>query len=386
MANNSYDHHMQEDVVIEILSRLPVKSLLRFRCVCKYWCILLKNSNFINKQLNHQNRSAYLLVERYSYGTHIYALALFHVEPPISMPIVYHDLEDPHTAKNPSIIDTCNGVICFWDGHEFALWNPNIREFKSLPVSYPNLPPYTKAYCEYFGFGLDPVTNNYKVVWIQFLWDEKDDFPHDPAVVLVYNQGTDTWTPVETDFSQADNLSESLGNTCINGVYHWLVSDSDFSNHMVLQFDMKKDAFQKILEPPYIQNSQIGYLAFYNESIAMVIYDPNEIEKQFDIWVMMEEGYWTKQLTIGPFSDVEGPLGCSKKGDFIFYSNISHLVIYNPITKEIKYDEPHGELYSLKVFVYEESLASVKGENECSEGENTLWSELKCFSRSIRLL
>ncbi|KAI8530801.1 hypothetical protein RHMOL_Rhmol11G0087700 [Rhododendron molle] len=37
------DHHLPNDVLIEILTRLPVKSLLRSKCVCKNWYDLIQN-------------------------------------------------------------------------------------------------------------------------------------------------------------------------------------------------------------------------------------------------------------------------------------------------------------------------------------------------------
>ncbi|XP_059670662.1 putative F-box protein At3g10430 [Cornus florida] len=384
MRNKSYVHHMQEDTVLEILLRLSVKSLLRFKCVCRYWRDLIKNSNFISKHLHHQNRKAYLLIQRYHYSTSRYALALLRLQMLTNMPIVYHDIEDPHTPKRPSVIDSFNGILCICDGCQIALWNPTTREFKPLPVSDPVLPPYTKAYNNHYGFGLDLVTNNYKVIWIQYLWDEKTDCPYDHAVVSVYNLGIDSWKLVEADLCPDDYIQETLGNTCINGRYYWLIKGND-NNYLVLSFDMENEAFQRILAPLEINNSQFGALALYNESIALLLYDPREVEKQVDIWMMIEEGYWTEQLIIGPLSNVDRLLGCSKNGKFIFDNDTSQLVIYSPNTQEIKYFEPGGDNYSLEVFVYEESLASVKGENQFWEGHNTLWSEFNCFSRSISL-
>ncbi|KAM7505167.1 hypothetical protein LguiB_004071 [Lonicera macranthoides] len=45
-----------EDVLGEFLLMLPVKCLLRFRCVCKAWCALIDNSRFIAK---HHNRATF---------------------------------------------------------------------------------------------------------------------------------------------------------------------------------------------------------------------------------------------------------------------------------------------------------------------------------------
>ena len=59
-------NHLPHDVVLNILARLPVKSLLRFRCVCKLWYSSITSSNFISTHLsmvnnNNDDDHAYLI-------------------------------------------------------------------------------------------------------------------------------------------------------------------------------------------------------------------------------------------------------------------------------------------------------------------------------------
>ncbi|KAL6133793.1 hypothetical protein ACLB2K_066026 [Fragaria x ananassa] len=46
----------EEDVIAEILARLPVKSLKRFRCVCKSWRDLISHSYFVKEHLSYVER------------------------------------------------------------------------------------------------------------------------------------------------------------------------------------------------------------------------------------------------------------------------------------------------------------------------------------------
>ncbi|KAI3977286.1 hypothetical protein MKX01_030912 [Papaver californicum] len=58
-GSNFYD----TDVVREILSKLPVKSLMRFKCVCKYWLFLIQEDpSFADQHLEHSKRRSCLLI------------------------------------------------------------------------------------------------------------------------------------------------------------------------------------------------------------------------------------------------------------------------------------------------------------------------------------
>ncbi|KAK4722098.1 hypothetical protein R3W88_012331 [Solanum pinnatisectum] len=47
--------HFPENMVVDILSRLPVESLLRFKCVCKHWYGLIKSASFKEKHFHQKN-------------------------------------------------------------------------------------------------------------------------------------------------------------------------------------------------------------------------------------------------------------------------------------------------------------------------------------------
>uniref|UniRef100_M1AZM8 F-box family protein n=1 Tax=Solanum tuberosum TaxID=4113 RepID=M1AZM8_SOLTU len=67
MDTNDNGWDFLEDSIREILLRSPVKSLLRFKCVCKNWYTLIKNPNFIREHLNFsKNNPPQLLI--YDYG------------------------------------------------------------------------------------------------------------------------------------------------------------------------------------------------------------------------------------------------------------------------------------------------------------------------------
>ncbi|KAK6772723.1 hypothetical protein RDI58_027961 [Solanum bulbocastanum] len=45
--------HFDKEIITEILSRLPVRSIFRFKCVLKSWMALISEPCFMMKHLNH---------------------------------------------------------------------------------------------------------------------------------------------------------------------------------------------------------------------------------------------------------------------------------------------------------------------------------------------
>ena len=146
--------YIPPDVVTEILLRLPSKSLIRFRCVCKSWDTLISSSEFISKHLNFttNNNNFCLLLGRISEhpGTQSFSVlcdqTLSHNQG-FEFPFKTHfDLDyNRHLFHERTvdvcfrIVGSCNGVLCLCDNHNnlrINLWNPAICASKILPLPH----------------------------------------------------------------------------------------------------------------------------------------------------------------------------------------------------------------------------------------------------------
>ena len=67
-------HLLPEDVIVDILARLPVKSLKRFRCVSLSWRSLIHSPQFISSHFSFSKNKTCPLIK---YENYIYDKAMF---------------------------------------------------------------------------------------------------------------------------------------------------------------------------------------------------------------------------------------------------------------------------------------------------------------------
>ncbi|XP_028053084.1 putative F-box protein At3g16210 [Camellia sinensis] len=112
-----------EEVLIEILARLAVKSLLRFRPICKCWYYLITNPSFITTHLNRtkSNHSHKLLI-KFNYENRDRCFSFTNDE---TSGNEFVKLEYPFQNYDElfKIVGSCNGLLCLSDynGSDYAV-------------------------------------------------------------------------------------------------------------------------------------------------------------------------------------------------------------------------------------------------------------------------
>jgi hypothetical protein len=114
-ASVSYDF-LPDEIVTQILIRLPIKSIITSICVCKTWKSIIQNPTFISTHLHHSTTTNHLLLFTISSGSkQIYAL---HNDDDndFTEHTRFDFLVDSFTI-NPRfrVVATCNGLVCFSD-------------------------------------------------------------------------------------------------------------------------------------------------------------------------------------------------------------------------------------------------------------------------------
>nr|XP_027109489.1 F-box protein CPR1-like [Coffea arabica] len=171
-------------LIEEIFSRLPIKTLIRFRCLSKSWRATigsqefiknyLKNSSHHNLILGNFNGSSDLVVDEVYFYSADYD---FFLETDRA---VFNELSLPVRSRidlETDILGSCNGLLCvlsLWDDRPI-LWNPSTREHPILLCALEFRCPFTGGtwYTNY-GFGDDSVGDDYKVVAIPVIYGKDD--------------------------------------------------------------------------------------------------------------------------------------------------------------------------------------------------------------------
>lgn len=113
------------DLEEEILSRLPARSLVRFRTVCKQWNALLNDKMFVNKHLGRARRHQFIFLTEFE---KMYSIDI-DLGGTIELREIPYDFPCPPVKSRYITNTVCDGLLF----HEFwkqgvVVWNPWLRQ------------------------------------------------------------------------------------------------------------------------------------------------------------------------------------------------------------------------------------------------------------------
>ncbi|XP_062009174.1 putative F-box protein At3g16210 [Rosa rugosa] len=357
-----------EDVLVEILARLPVKTLIRFRCVCTAWRSLISDPHFLKKQRKYD-------AERGLNDSDL--RLLFSMKPPSSMGLVdLKGLKDAELAKRfredrvatreldfPVSLDhgydmvnvgTSNGIICIqFNRGEYALWNPCTGEYNVLPK------PSVFCYPRYYGFGYDEINDDYKVVKGSHC--ETDGNGPLKPLIQVFSLRKGTWKT----YPGPKNVCMRGQGAFVNGNLHWLWFEEWWKTESkeIRPFSLAEEKFQEAMPIPWNNIGGIlisgNHLCVHSETGAVRI-------------VMMKEygvkESWTEVLYLTIFTVPQiydeickvKPLWILENGDVLAYTvqQGGYLSLYKPKDKAFRnVIKPEGS-YRFESVIYRETFVS----------------------------
>ncbi|CAA7056207.1 unnamed protein product [Microthlaspi erraticum] len=234
------------DVTIEILSRLPGKSVVRFRCVSKLWSSITTTPHFIKAFGDHSlSRPSLLLVERKE-DKRVFC-SLPHRQDPQRRYTPAEKYEMMLPMKNPELFHgkvcrSIRGLIYFEEEDEVVIWNPTLRQHVVLPD--PDLPRPLKSFV-----GYDPIGDKYKVVCMTV--SRMSAYREDKARILTLGKDK-SWRIAEHDVSRdclsLDDDWSVCGGICLNGILYYFRGDYD----TLECFNVRSEEFKEIRKPKHV--------------------------------------------------------------------------------------------------------------------------------------
>ena len=376
--SNAMLNDLPEDVLMDIFSRLPVKTLLQFKSVCKSWYDIIKDPVFITKHVNRSNHgnNGYLAVTRRddTFGSTC-LISLFSYETFREIYNITIPSKKEHSKAPFRIVGSCNGVMCLnvsKIGDTNFLFNPATNEFKELPK--PDYPVNDLGENEIllyigFGFGHNPETNDYKLVRISFCKKMKESFY---STVDVYSLSTNSWRRKDKlvhGTISGNNFSKGE----LNGALHWkgAIEKKKVIHHIIISFNIRDEVHGYIKLPAGIELDNKDWHPFVRNGLLciVVVSSRRQYEPRFDTWVMNEYGVeetWTKQWSLGPLL-AWNLVGCGRNEELLFAAS-TRMYLYD--LQKIK--PPHDDILDgdilgsnfvdkIEVVNHIESLVTIEG-------------------------
>ncbi|CAB4270961.1 unnamed protein product [Prunus armeniaca] len=289
------------DILTDILSRLPVKSVCCIRCVSK---ALLKTVDDVSFATMHMRRR---LLDDVHQVPRLVLRSYYRFEEQ-RMQTFKYDGNDLLTKSKPAIISEFKSrqyfhkqdfVFCNLFGftslstkneRSCLLVNPFKGEFLMLPTtSELQAPANIFSNSDTYGMGFDTMTNTYKIVRVsRYL---KKDYQTYVVTAEVLVLGTSSWR--ELPLAPPCYPSRDVASSTYEAV-HWLVSEYD-NNHgssrLILSFDFKNEEFY-LTPHPFALNENLDFFSFvhlltFRGSLALVDVSSSNIE----IWVLVLKNY-----------------------------------------------------------------------------------------------
>ncbi|CAI9097366.1 OLC1v1033768C2 [Oldenlandia corymbosa var. corymbosa] len=316
---------LPEDVIEQVLVRLPCKTVLRFRCVSRRWKAIIQTKFFVNQHLaitaaeSKSNPNITRVLEVWEdNGSCIHTVTL---EPDMigKLRTKELDLNHPFGKHVAGIHGCCNGLICLTyseyhtagapSRHRLLLWNPSIRKYWELrqPIRFITSADHKfdpASWNFVYGFGYDDLNDDYKVVKVV----ESSHFGvRIHQQVGVYSRKLNSWKliekmPTSAAAGQIDSTVTGDGKL-VNNALHWII-DCDI---YFVAFDLRTDTYRMIPQPDEVmkdRDSMARDCSYGDLQGCLYVMYGHKATASLHLWIMKDYGVkdsWTKIVVLEDF-------------------------------------------------------------------------------------
>ncbi|XP_026440617.1 putative F-box protein At3g10240 [Papaver somniferum] len=350
-----------ENIISNILSRLPVKTLMQFKCVAKSWCNLIEDPYFIDLYRTKTSRQRLFVVvprqrnfrQDFSF---LIADVLYDGRGKKRMGKVASTINDI-TNKGPfpcsQVLGPVEGLICLISDsvHAACVFNISTREvtrwIKSTLLSTEegtrrprrNKSNSTSAY----SFGYDPICKKHKVI-CKWVINKDDTAAYQLWEILTLGRHSAWRRMDQVPNCQFDTNAPSV---YVNGFIYWypLNFSRDLNVRFLLALCIGSEKFRRIRIPDSDQLNP--YLSFNNECLICLV------EVKSCVAILCRTSSYTIRLSI--YEDdkwtrrgVILPVSWDERGAFFFHTAAGT----DQLFLEIHHKNALGILFAISLYSY----------------------------------
>ncbi|PHT26702.1 F-box protein [Capsicum baccatum] len=311
-SSNDSTENFPNDITIDILIKLPVRSLIRFKRVCKSWYSLIQDGEFIKQCYDpHKNCQKYFMASSASHKMN--QLDIYHY----TMDTVRHD-----SSSTASLLESPVPI-------DDQLRMGTGIDYKILRVG--------------------PRTANSNM---------KD------MVIDIFSTESNIWKAIDS-FPPNCHYFYYRNIVMADGIVYIMQMRENRLNRTILCFRMEKEQFQDELLLPHITEGAAPVLCGVGEKLGliMIIFRDNSGTLEYLLY-RMKTNSWNKILTISCPNNISlRHLSFMKDREVLFrkYNTSGGFVAYNSTTQKLEQVNVAGiekGLYFSKFVTYVESLSS----------------------------
>ncbi|XP_043694478.1 F-box protein At3g07870-like [Telopea speciosissima] len=318
-----------EDLLIKLFSWLPVKPLLRFKCLSKRWLdIISSDPHFIHLH-SHQSKSK---------PPHLFFSSTLPSEVEINKTILLQSSTDMEgnllsqfeiskrdATRRPLMLPTRFDLVCLVCNTEIHVCNPSTHELITLP-------PLLFAECNSFGFGYVESTDEYKIVHLIAPFFDGDLEVYDPILPTqcsIFTLGMAEDSPSsyaspwawKTIGNSPYNVEHCQCPAFVDGALHWLINRKRHPELLIdiektiLAFNLENEEFRLVPRPSGCSDLVCSNLQLVELKGLLCLSCVDEGVHIMDIW--MPKDYcnetrmftWVKEYNIDLSTLADTPYG-----------------------------------------------------------------------------
>ena len=328
-----------DEVILQILARLPVKSLFKTKIVCKLWYRLASDKYFIRLYNEVSAKNPMVLVEISDSTDSKSSLICVDNLRGVS------EFSMDFLKDRVKVRASCNGLLCcssIPDKGVYYVCNPMTREFKLLPKSRER--PVTRFYPDgeatLVGLACDLSRNKFNVVLAGY----HRTFGHRPDgtfIYLIFDSDSNKWRKFVS--FQEDHFTHMNKNQVVfvNDTLHWLTGSCSY----ILALDLDYENWRKISLPDEVSygTGNRVYLLECSGCLSLIQIS----DAWMKIWVMKdyERELWhmVDRVSLRCIRGlVPGIFPITQTGEYVFLATHKQVLVYHRRTRVWK------EMYSVK--------------------------------------